>query len=257
MNTSLVGSGAVSSGSLICSPCSIGSYKDAIGDWNTSCIACPATQTTQSAGSISSQACGCESGSYWNSSLLSCVACPIGYFQSSFGLTSCVACPSSFTTSRNGSISVSQCQCPMGYDYDSGSGGAAPVCNACSIGAYKGSFGNTSCSTCNGGIGTMNITGSISNGTCRLCVAGQFISTDPITGVRSCQTCSSITSGNGANGPVGYYTNSSQQAMTSIGVCQSCGTNTQTIPSVGATSFNQCSCANGYQGNHLTSNTDA
>lgn len=133
-----------------CTKCAAGSYKpfaDPYGDFklNDDCISCNTLGNTVASVAPVSIATGCtsqncNSGFYFASTTLGCVACRIGTYRvAGTSTASCTSCPSGFTTTFAGADSAVQCKCPIGYGFNSGS------CTLCSSNSFKSSVDNNAC----------------------------------------------------------------------------------------------------------------
>ena len=184
------GSMAASSGSTSCTLCPFNTYQSAAG--SLSCIPCPGSSVTSSTGSTLAAQCivpGCTPGTYCVGGVgITCplgfycpagtpqpVACPIGTWGSSLGLStsSCSgSCPAGqYGISINATSQASACSlCPLGtYVPYSGSS----QCYACAPGSYTDVKGLPLCSLC--GLGSYsNALGATSNASCISCPLGRF-----------------------------------------------------------------------------------
>jgi hypothetical protein len=108
-------------GSLPCTACAKGTYKNRTAD--ELCDACPLThQTTSSTGSISYTNCYCIDGWYSNDISSPCQLCHQGYYCT---LGTTMSCPMN-ATSNEGATALTACYCPLGFAGDSTLG-----CTAC------------------------------------------------------------------------------------------------------------------------------
>jgi hypothetical protein len=142
----------------ICTECSAGSYKPAVGSqsctlchantygtavaaiFNTSCVECPAYSTSV-AGSAAASSCQCNRG-YSGADGGPCEACFAGFFKTTIGSANCSICPvNSF--SNNASTVLGSCKCNKGY-----SGADGGPCIPCNAGFYKNTTGSGLCSAC-------------------------------------------------------------------------------------------------------------
>ncbi|CAL1293720.1 unnamed protein product [Larinioides sclopetarius] len=102
-----------------CLACPTGTYQEREGQ--KACNLCPEGTTTASSQSVSILDCRdlCVAGSFSNSRLQPCEACPKGFYQPLSGQTSCLECPGNFSTFMRGSTNVSDCSDldPCGEDY--------------------------------------------------------------------------------------------------------------------------------------------
>ncbi|KAK3591334.1 hypothetical protein CHS0354_028441 [Potamilus streckersoni] len=197
-----------------CQTCPIGTYQPSSGQ--SSCISCPTGTITLQTGSISSSQCvaSCNSGFFRNASGI-CQSCPVGTYQPSTEQTSCISCPTGTTTNQVASISQTQCVglCPAGFFLH-----ALGFCQACALGTYQPSSGQTSCISCQTGTITLQ-TASVSSAQCvAICSSGFFRTTGG-----SCQVC-----------PIGTYQPSTEQTS-----CISCPSGTSTNQ-IASTSQSQC-----------------
>ena len=91
-----------------CARCPVGYYCP--GGWPANLMPCPAGSISP-ADSITSAACECREGFYWDAGLSVCLACAEGTFKDSVGNSNCLGiCPTG-TTSSQGAISQKECYC--------------------------------------------------------------------------------------------------------------------------------------------------
>ncbi|KAE9553170.1 hypothetical protein FO519_003609 [Halicephalobus sp. NKZ332] len=102
------------SGIAPCLPCAKGSFQENPGQ--TSCVNCPSNLTTGKRGSRSLDECRspCPAGSYSVASggVGSCLPCPKGFYQESFGTSTCQPCPPGTTTLEEGASTRFYCISP-------------------------------------------------------------------------------------------------------------------------------------------------
>ena len=95
-----------------CVSCINGTYKANTGD-NT-CAVCDAGKVS-GVGAAFCTAVSCNAG---YSGPVSCTACAAGTYKQSSGSESCVMCPVNTVTLNAGSVSVSDCVCAVGYEWN-------------------------------------------------------------------------------------------------------------------------------------------
>ncbi|KAJ1465369.1 hypothetical protein T484DRAFT_1606348, partial [Baffinella frigidus] len=140
-----------------------------------------------------------------------CVACDIGQYKDTEGMTPCLPCREHSTTVDNASTSSTSCDCLTGYE--------GVECTACPDGFFKSVTGSGPCIACGAGMMTTGTAAS----TCE-CMEF-YVSGD--TDVTFCQLC-----------PMGkYYDNTD--------ICAQCPANSNTTSS-GATGIWVCVCDGGY-----------
>jgi len=158
------------------------SYQETLGQ--TTCILCPSPlhrTLTQGATSIAHCRCmpayegpdgavnfslspdrslcePCRKGYYKNSITQGewCQACEKGSFGPSPGLTACQKCPPTRSTAYQGSVSLSDCNCDVGFQYtvsatdntETTKTTNTPSCLPCHAGTYKDDIANASCTRC-------------------------------------------------------------------------------------------------------------
>ncbi len=111
-----------------CNACPERTYKDTVG--TSACTPCPAnTYSNVASGTASS--CICLPGSAGVPGN-ACPLCVPGTYQNLFGKLNCTVCPAGSMTLRNGSVTVDECVCRMGYE-GTGNGRNCTACN----GGYK------------------------------------------------------------------------------------------------------------------------
>ncbi|KAK3789280.1 hypothetical protein RRG08_001670 [Elysia crispata] len=118
----------------VCSPCSVGTYRDK--SISRVCVPCPDGYTTLGQGNQAQSNCSilkCSAGSRADDTNTACVLCPIGEYQPQTNMKECVTCPENFTTRSAGSVSFSECLrfCPSGQQLVDNS------CVECDIAFYK------------------------------------------------------------------------------------------------------------------------
>lgn len=154
-----------------CNACAPGTFKNSVE--NTVCTPCAPGYFQPSSGAITCQICPqgffqaksgqtscdpCEAGRYSNvtgaSNSTFCQVCPIDSFSSS-NSSSCTSCGEGATTlGRTGSISLANCTCLAGYEFNGAS------CVKCPVNKYKNTIGNTRCLPCGTSANTNNEEGS-------------------------------------------------------------------------------------------------
>ncbi|XP_067134813.1 sushi, von Willebrand factor type A, EGF and pentraxin domain-containing protein 1-like [Centruroides vittatus] len=139
----------------ICEKCLTGFYQDVEG--STICISCPNGTWTETAGSKNVTDCKeiCLPGSYSETGLETCEACPVGSFQPSSFQTSCISCPPLTTTWIEGTISSDECRekCMPGSYSETG----LEPCIPCDLGYYQDEHGQTFCIMCPENLTTTDI----------------------------------------------------------------------------------------------------
>ena len=101
------------SGSVSCDTCNAGYYMNQ-GD---TCVACAAGTYKNSSGSVS--CAPCPAGTYTETTgSVSCAPCPAGTYKNSSGTESCTMCPVNTLSLNVGSVSVSDCVCALGYEWN-------------------------------------------------------------------------------------------------------------------------------------------
>ncbi|XP_053388608.1 sushi, von Willebrand factor type A, EGF and pentraxin domain-containing protein 1-like [Mercenaria mercenaria] len=151
-----------------CVPCPVGMYKDDRSD--VTCQPCPYGYTTQSTGAKNSQDCSlvkCKTGERRTDSN-TCQLCPFGTYQNIEDRDCCTRCSFGETTSREGSVSRSEC-ITMETEFDPcdlGLHGCGEVKGVCS-----GIDPSYTCQCCSGstfqnGVCVDNCEGVCENGVC-------------------------------------------------------------------------------------------
>lgn len=192
-----------------CIPCETGKYQDNDGQYD--CKACPIDEYQDELGQASCKIC--HAGNYMPDRT-KCLPCDPGTFQQNDKMSKCDPCPGGYFAENSGTVTCSQCTinsqgpllfegqsecqycsnaqvpdpefkttcaCPPGYGY------VMDTCTKCSVGFYKGTFGNTACLECSLGKYQNNegstacidcntgdyqdLQGQIS---CKLCTAGNY-----------------------------------------------------------------------------------
>ena len=95
-----------------CVSCINGTYKANTGD--NPCAVCDAGKVS-GVGAAFCTAVSCNAG---YSGPVSCTACVAGTYKQSSGSESCVMCPVNTVTLNAGSVSVSDCVCAVGYEWN-------------------------------------------------------------------------------------------------------------------------------------------
>jgi len=192
--------------STACTFCPVGTYSSA--PKASACASCASVLTVGSSSCFT-----CTPGQYVNvSANASCLTCPFATYTNGSGQTVCYSCPSGYNTTVTGATNVSNCsvcavnaiyvtgvpdrcvQCPSNTLTNgsacvclNGTYGSSNSCSACATGSYclngnsipcpKGAYsatlGATACYSCPNAT-TNNATGSTSNASCSICVAGAF-----------------------------------------------------------------------------------
>ncbi|GIX63925.1 cysteine repeat modular protein, putative [Babesia caballi] len=78
---------------------------------------CPTNSVTLTAGATHNEHCMCMPGFELSNiaSVSVCIPCKEGFYKDSTSNTRCLACPDNMTTFGRGSVSASQCVCPLGF----------------------------------------------------------------------------------------------------------------------------------------------
>eukprot|EP00794_Sanderia_malayensis_P007556 gene7556-8393_t len=97
-------------GTKKCQVCQAGTYQEQ--DGQMSCKQCPQGFSTHGYGSNNHTSCKkiCPPGTYSETGLETCLACPKGLYQPGRNSTSCVSCPTGKGTSKIGSASAKDCK---------------------------------------------------------------------------------------------------------------------------------------------------
>jgi hypothetical protein len=153
---------------FICSPCSLSTYKGAVGDGP--CLSCPSGASVplilRPATSVTScdcppnnqldptmSFCQCSPGYFLSSG--SCIACVGATYKDTPGNQACLMCPTHASVASqpatnaincvcpsNSTLSGGTCNCNPGYEWNGAS------CSACSSSYYKSVFGDGPCLSC-------------------------------------------------------------------------------------------------------------
>ncbi|KAL4240085.1 Coagulation factor 5/8 C-terminal domain [Mactra antiquata] len=93
----------------VCSPCSIGSYRDNISQ--TSCLTCPAHKSTEYTHSRSASDCKveCSPGEFSGTGVIPCLQCPRNTYQSGSSPDRCQLCPDNMCTPYYGAKTLLEC----------------------------------------------------------------------------------------------------------------------------------------------------
>jgi hypothetical protein len=184
-----------------CQPCSIGTYKDLIGDFectpcgedyygtknasnsSSGCSLCPeGTWTMGEQINAFDSSCVCKPGFFPSDNGLQCIPCKSGTYKSTSGpdqckscpmgkysfstrtgVSECTQCPPNSVTKSAGQFSRSGCMCAPGF-----TGWAGGPCVPCQAGEFKSTIGSDSCVPCPiGSYGTL--TGMVSQNNCSRC----------------------------------------------------------------------------------------
>jgi hypothetical protein len=155
------------------------------------CFGCP-SHATSPAGSLSREACVCESGFFGDgvTNCTLCGGCPAGQYRKNCGRTlkgECKTCdPGSYKTTA-GSEACSLCD--AGKFLPSSAATSGDACSDCPAGTYA-VAGATSCITCSPG----SYSNSSEASSCSLCIAGKASSVPGATSVSTCLECPNGTS---------------------------------------------------------------
>ena len=176
-----------------CTTCADETYLDVFD--GTECFACPDNTRTSSDDRPFDQASECRE----------CAKCAQGSFVSTTCTgntdTGCTVCPDfETTTAIDHYEGISACLCQAGYESNSG------TCEACSVGQYKDTTGDTDCIDCSHGFTPApgetdpaecqcNAGYTLSNGACTQCAAGTY---KPARGDEPCTACPTWSHSSGA-----------------------------------------------------------
>ncbi|XP_052128948.1 sushi, von Willebrand factor type A, EGF and pentraxin domain-containing protein 1 [Frankliniella occidentalis] len=182
----------------------------------TSDYACPLGQVVMAPDCVP-----CSVGTFYNRETRTCVACPLGAYQSESGQMQCTVCPAIAgrpgVTVAPGARSAADCKerCPAGKYYDDDAG----LCRSCGHGFYQPEEGSFKCLLC--GLGkTTRTTEAVSEEECRdECSSGMQLAVEG-----KCEPC-----------PRGTYRTQGVQAA-----CQACPQG-RTTPKLGAAAVEECS----------------
>lgn len=198
-----------------CTPCSIGSFKETIGNLPVSCVSCPQFSTTLDIATTLRTNCLCSFG--YTGTVLAvsgaqeCTACPVATYKDVLGSSACIDC-TQFSTSPLHSTSQSQCLCVDGYQPN------ANTCEECEENFYcPGDSLKVQCMS--------NSTGPVNSDSLDNCVcnAGHYKSLDN----ENCLVC-----------PANFF-------CMGDNLRQECPENSTSV--VGAYNINQCKCSGGFQ----------
>ncbi|QDZ22951.1 hypothetical protein A3770_09p54690 [Chloropicon primus] len=227
-----------------CVSCTANHYSD-----GTMCIACPlgsvipANENSENTGADSDACvcgvnaalntgtgrCECKAGYGGDATVanVGCGECGTGAYKGDMGNTQCTPCPggSSIVGGVSNSTDSDACVCGVNAALNTGTGrceckagygGDATVanigCSACGTGAYKGSMGNTQCTSCPSG---SSISGGITNSTdAASCVCGINAELNEVTD--RCE-CSAGYGGDATNEFVGCYGCGSSRYKNDVG----------------------------------------
>lgn len=228
------GSFSVAGGSA-CDPCPVDTYQDITG--SVLCKSCQANSVA-AGGSTDVSACQCNPGFGFHAG--ECVQCPYGSYKTSTGNSVCVACAAGWYTSTLGATSAAQCfecgfdsfvqngqcvACPL--DSEAPSASTSQDACMCSPG-FTGLYQGIDCTQCAVGF----FKSSSGSSACEACPPGHIGNADtPRTSTDSCEAC-----------PVDTYEEDHVQ-------CQLCTPNSESPTA--STSWTNCTCKSGYQGNYL------
>ena len=155
-----------------CERCGVNRYAEVQG--SASCSFCPTTRMTTDKESVSAYDCKCRPGFYEtiDDPRQNCSHCEIGSYKAEFGNGDCYPCPegsfadfvgmtqckpcsvysemkhANTTLQANGSTSVSDCTCDMGYFSDSTQYSGNAECLQCARGSFKHTKGYSACFFC-------------------------------------------------------------------------------------------------------------
>ena len=175
--------GAASDG--VCTPCPIGTYKNATG--NEECSPCPSNLTTEFTGGQSVEQCVCAPG-LWHTDAGVCEFCPADTYKDDFSREECDDCRD-FSSSSNLADDQYDCLCNAGYGeepsdfawFDEPALDDVPrECQACHPGTHKYDVSNDGCSVCD----VNTFTKFSASFACQTC--GIFSSTHGRTGQSLC-----------------------------------------------------------------------
>jgi hypothetical protein len=204
----------------VCQACPMDTYQD--NRAATQCQSCPLFATTSGATAATTlTACQCQKGTFDSTGTLSCSYCGVGTFKSSDGNQACSLCPTGSTTLTQGSITLTQCVAPPGFE-----GGDGSTASPCALGYYKDIYGSSACQKCRDQSTTLSV-GSTSVDDC-LCVSG-------FGGISTGQPCVACA--------IDTY-----KSTTANIYCSSCPAYTGTNYATGETTINSCVCVPGSYG---------
>ncbi|XP_021351273.1 sushi, von Willebrand factor type A, EGF and pentraxin domain-containing protein 1-like [Mizuhopecten yessoensis] len=131
-----------------CDSCQTGSFQPKEGQ--VTCVVCPHNTSTHGNNSKSERECKalCLPGTFSKDGLERCATCPVGTYQTIYGMTSCDSCPNNQTTIRRGSRQVIQCKDRCGLGHVSKNG--LEPCYSCPRGTYQTEVAMSSCFRCPG-----------------------------------------------------------------------------------------------------------
>ena len=199
------------------------------------CVACVAGKYKSINGS--SICIDCPSGSWsGNERSSSCEGCEAGKYSTVSSSTSdvCLDCPEN-TISDQGSGSIAECHCNMGY---TGSNG---VCASCSPGTFKDSAGPEVCTHCPASTFSRH-SGATNSSTCQQCPARS----ESMPGTSSLVNCTCVAGSEGsALGGCGLCLAGKYKSSGS-GNCTACPFGSWNHE--GSENVTQCTCSKGYAG---------
>lgn len=232
---------------LTCVACEPGTYC-----FNDDNFSCP-LHSLSPPGSGNISACVCFDGYYANSATHECHLCNEGFFCTGDVAFQCGA----GATSDAGSSTAADCRCAAGFTGPNGQS-----CEACAPGTFKSTVGSSECSQCAPGMysttsGATNSSvcvacgdlktstvGSSSPASC-VCVAGYEVSDTDDT--NDCVACTSGKFSNASNRTCVSCALGSYASGSGATACTTCPIHSTTV-SLGATSVDDCVCAEGFDG---------
>ena len=206
-----------------CKKCSKGTFNPFDGSPDP-CYPCAFGKTLEGETSCD----GCDKGFYvvpvdppdvTNPDLISCIDCPLGYYQSLRNNQTCVSCDAGRYANEKGSISC--IDCPRGrFGVTTGAKALELGCQLCGSGMFSDTEGQIICTNCGRGKYLIAI-GSTQEKDCLNCNAGKYGSTDAADSVDKCLECSAGKYGNNVASaseeecqqcPIGFAQNVAGQA---------------------------------------------
>lgn len=154
-----------------CLLCTSGSYKSTAG--NVTCTSCPSSAILGVTGATNAEeACMCDGGNFYNTSISSCSFCPANTFKQDVANDACSHClPYATTLGVTGSLNKSSCICGPGYYL----GASMSSCIGCGLNKYKSvnSDNSSFCYSCPGLTTTNRVNNAMSLTQCQ-CPAGYY-----------------------------------------------------------------------------------
>ncbi|GFS23418.1 signal peptide, CUB and EGF-like domain-containing protein 3 [Elysia marginata] len=170
-----------SPGSLQCSPCPRGTYRnDSLASRFAQCETCPTGLTTVGKGMDHIDNCSmtaCPPGQFVDVKDNKCYSCGYGFYQPLEWQTGCKKCPPKYTTENMGSVNGTECRflCPPGEEENPPN---SQNCSPCERGYWRsGSLDMRflNCTACTGGMTTQGAgANSFSDCMIRICTKGSY-----------------------------------------------------------------------------------